>query len=168
MDKKFKPQIPAVSFVGTVFAPIGLIFTIIGLVSAHAIRSGTMQIDGDSTVFKWVFFGVGALFLVLGLCFLGAAFVSVRAQKRVFEQGKCVYAAFERAEENLNVTINGRHPFRAVLLYTDEFGVQHEFRSRDVLHDTLAQLTGKPIPVYIDNDDPEQYYVDLESILESR
>lgn len=165
MDKKFKPQIPVVSFVGAVFAPIGLIFTIIGLVSAHAIRSGSMQIDGDSTVFKWVFFGVGALFLALGLCFLGAAFVSVRAQKRVFEQGKCVYAEFDHAEEDLNVTINGRHPFRAVLLYTDEFGAQHEFRSRDIRQDPTAQLSGLQIPVYVDETDPKQYYVDLGSLL---
>ena len=162
MDRKFRPQLPITGLFGLIFTPIGLTFTIIGLVSAAKIRNHTANIQGDPNVFKWVFFGMGLLFLLFGGAALVTAIREICAQKRAFSSDNCVYAEFAGTVENMNVTVNGRHPYRAKLLYTDPYGEVHVFYSRDVMQDPAPALEGRMIAVYVDPENAENYYVDLE------
>ena len=161
MDKKFRPQFPITGLFGLIFTPIGLTFTIVGLVSAAKIRNHTANIQGDANVFKWVFFGMGLLFLLIGGAALVTAIREICAQKRAFSSDNCVYAEFAGTVENMNVTVNGRHPYRARLIYTDPYGEAHVFFSRDVMQDPAPALEGRMIPVYVDPENAENYYVDL-------
>jgi len=168
MPQKFKPHFSVFGLLGAIFAPLGLLFFLIGAVVALLLRTHPEQfsVEGNAAVFQWTFGGIGLLFLLLGLGFLYSAFAKVRMQKRIYEAGHSVLADFVGVTQEMNVSINGIHPFLAELHYTDEFGVQHVYRSRRLMSDPTAQLSGLQIPVYLDNDDPENYYVDLDSVLQ--
>ncbi len=161
MDRKFRPQLPITGLFGLIFTPIGLTFTIIGLVAAAKIRNHTANIQGDPNVFKWVFFGMGLLFLLIGVAELVTAIREIRAQKRAFSSGNCVYAEFVGTARNLNVRIFGRVPYRAKLRYTDPYGEVYVFYSHDVMEDPTPALEGRMIAVYVDPENAENYYVDL-------
>lgn len=166
MNRKFRFKLPVEGVVGLVFAPIGLLFLWIAFWGARAVRNGGMLAGFQNpTVFKWAFFGFGALFTLIGGACLYTAYKAIRTQKHAFENGRCIYADFIGTEEDMHVTVNGRHPYIAVLQYTDESGRLLEFRSSSMMQDPTAQLAGQLVPVYVDRDDPENYYVDLQSVL---
>jgi len=166
MEGKFRPKIPILLIVGVILAVIGVPFLKAGIWAAGVIRRGQIPEGMQNPVtFKWVFFGVGALFLVLGLSFAIPPVLSLVRQWQAFCRGVCYYAEFLRVEPDLHVTVNGRHPFIAVLQYVDDSGQPHEVRADAGLKDPTAKLSGMQTPVYADPENPENYYVDLQSVL---
>ena len=157
MNREFRPHPPIDWLFGLSFTPIGVTFMVMGLVAA--------AIQGDPGVFKWGFFGIGLLFLLIGVAELVTAIREIRAQKRAFSSGNCVYAEFVGTARNLNVRIFGRVPYRAKLLYTDPYGEAHVFYSYDVMEDPTPALEGRMIAVYVDPENAENYYVDLGELL---
>lgn len=167
MAQRFKPQFSVFGILGAIFAPLGLLFFLIGVIAAYLLRTHPEQfaVDGSAAVFKWTFGGIGLLFLVPGLLFLGYALAKVRTQKRVVEAGHSVLADFAGVTQEMNVAINGVHPYVAQLHYKDEYGVLHIYRSRRLLFDPTAELTGRQVRVYVDPNDLDRYYADIDSAL---
>lgn len=157
MNREFRPHLPIDWLFGLIFTPIGVTFMVMGLVTA--------AIQGDPGVFKWGYFGIGLLFLLIGVAELVTAIREIRAQKRAFSSGNCVYAEFAGTVRNMNVRIKGRRPYRAKLLYTDPYGEVHVFYSHDVMQDPTPALEGRMIAVYVDPENAENYYVDLGELL---
>ena len=167
MANKPDLRFSALGLIGAVFAPIGLILIVVGFAAGGAVKRLAEQTDSGTGLhtFQLVFVGVGLLFLVLGAVFLSSALRKILRQKHVIEHGDCISAEFVSAEPDRHVTVNGVHPYTALVRGRDRFGEAHEFRSGHVSSDPTAQLAGREIPVYLDPDDPENYYVDLDSVL---
>lgn len=167
MDKRFKPNIPVIGIVGAVFAPVGLLLIMTGLLIGNVLTMhAAEQADvTDALIFKLVFGGIGLLFFILGVIFLTTALLAVRKQQHVVETGQLVLADFDYVTEEPNVTVNGRHPVIAKLVYTDRFGGKQVFFSGRLMQDPTPQLTGRQVPVYVDPEHPENYYVDMQTAL---
>lgn len=149
---------------GFVFAPIGLLFLIIGgLVSSF--NPSFRSID-DMAIFRYTFCGIGGLFFLLGAGFL---FHDLRRRYRLRQAvygGYIVDAKITDIKEIRNVNMNGSHPFVIECAYTDSSGEEHIYRSRYLYKDPGKMLTGTTIPVYVDRMNEDIGFVDVESVIE--
>ena len=153
-----------IGIVGAIFAPIGLIFTIITLALLQA-PSVTWQHPDDPQVFFPVFGGVGGLFLLLGLIFLGVDLRRRHQLQRAYDGGNCVDAVITGITTQNNVNMNGRHPYIVECAYTDASGVVHIYRSRYLYTDVTNLLQSKTVPVYIDRFNENIGFVDIDAVL---
>ncbi len=159
MEPKVKFRLGILGLIGLVFLPIGLLFLILGI----AIPSES--INGSSALFKGIFCGIGGLFAVLGGIFLG---LSVREHNRIkalVAAGNFIMADYTGADLNMAVTVNGRNPYQAIFQFTDPLGMVHVFRSRNIMSDPTPMLTGRQIRVYVDQQNYDNYYADIDSVL---
>lgn len=159
METNYKFRLGIFGLIGLIFAPIGLVFLILGIV----IRSDA--IEGSSTVFKGVFCGMGGLFLVLGAVFLALSIKENSKIKKLIAAGNYIMANFVSASLNMAVQINGRNPYRAEFQFTDPLGMVHVFHSRNLMADPTPALTGKQVRVYVDPQNYDNYYADIDSVM---
>lgn len=149
---------------GFVFAPIGLLFLLIGgMVSP--VSSSFQSMDGPA-VFRYTFCGMGGLFFLLGAGFL---FRDLRRRYRLrqaFYGGYMVDARITAVREIRNANRNGSHPFVIECVCTDSSGEEHVYRSRYLYKDPGRMLTGTTIPVYVDRMNGKIGFVDVESIID--
>ena len=148
--------------VGFIFAPIGLIFLLIGLLVSYA---GTFRSSGDLNIFKYTFTGMGSLFLLLGLGFLLHDLLRRHRLRQAYYGGNYVDARIVSVKEIPNVRMNGRHPAVIECVYTDTYGQEHLYRSRYLYSSPRADLVGKTIPVYVDRMNERTGFVDVDALL---
>ncbi|MBQ8162615.1 MAG: hypothetical protein IJ083_17955 [Clostridia bacterium] len=161
--KKRKFGWTPLGIVGWVFAPIGLFFSLLGFMMYHF---GVGDEPDDPLIFLCVFGGMGAIFLILGLGFLCSDLSRRAGQKRVLEEGYFVDATFVGVQVNLNINVNGRHPYNVECHWKDpSTGIMHVFFSGPLYFDPTDALTGTTIPVYLDRMGGKAYYVDIYSVL---
>ena len=145
------------TLIGLVFVPLSLILGRLGPVS----RRGT----GDPAVFRAVFGGVGALFLIPGLILLGMDLRRRHLLRRAYDGGYCVDARILGVSAQRNVTVGGRHPLVVECAHTDSSGVVHVYRSRYLYSDVTNLLKSGTVPVYIDRMDDSVGFVDIDAVL---
>ncbi len=164
--RKPKFSLSATDIVGLIFAPLGLVFIIIGAVVTAAGESGRVQVDGDPKLFLAIFGVIGALFFILGGIFLAFMIRRRKIHDRLFSQGHYIMAQVTSVLPNYNVRVNGRCPYVAECSYTDpNTGILHLFRSRNIYFDPTAIAMDAMVPVYVDTDNFRHYYVDIDSVL---
>ena len=149
MEKK-KYGWTALGIVGFIFAPIGLLFTVLGAVIG---RSPSVAWQGPE------------LFLLLGLLFLFLEFRRRRLLRRAYEGGNRVDAKILTVAEQRNVNVNGRSPRVVECAWTAPSGVVHVYRSRYLYTDVTKLLETETVPVYIDRDDENIGFVDIDAVL---
>ncbi len=163
MEARKKLGWTAFGIVGFVFAPIGLLFSILGPALYFSAAGRDAE---DSLVFLCVFGGMGALFLILGICFL---FYDIRRRsrmRRAIDMGERVMAKIAGVNAQTNVTFNGRHPYVIECHYTDpDTGAVHVWHSRYLFFDPTDILKSAEVPVYLDRYDFKNAYVDIDSVL---
>ena len=157
----------AIGIVGMVFAPIGFVFLVVALAIRLSMNrlSGAFHVSGDPGILTAIFFGMGALFLVMGLLFLGYDLRRRRRMRRVFEEGYSVEAKILGPVEQRNVTVNGRHPWVLECAWTDPTGVVHVYHSRYLSMNVIQLLKADTVPVYIDRYDESIGFVDVDAVL---
>lgn len=168
MNNGSKPKfsLSATDIIGLIFAPMGLVFIIIGAVITVSAGSGKVQVDGDPKLFIAIFGGIGALFFILGGIFLALMIRRRSIHNRLFSQGCYVLAQVTSVLPNYSIRVNGRCPYIAECSYTDpNTGVLHIFRSRNIYFDPTAIAMDAMVPVYVDPDNFRHYYVDIDSVL---
>lgn len=166
-----------IMLVGIIFAPIGGLFLILGLAISGSLffKGGYVTVNGVYTyyapgefnmavgLFLGLFGGMGLLFLILGLIFLGIGIKRNNAVKRVLETGKQITARITGVELNYSVRINRRHPYIIICEYEDAFsGKIHVFKSDSILHNP-GDVVGESVTVLVDRDNWDTYYVDTDS-----
>ncbi len=162
MRKKFGWT--AIGIVGFIFTPIGLLFVLLGLGLGTA-KSVSWKSPGDPVVFLAVFGGVGGLFLILGLVFLGIEFRRRSLLRRAYYGGNCVQAEILGTVTQNNVnTVNGQ-PRMVECAWTDDAGVVHIYRSRYLYTNVEKLLKSDTVPVYIDRDNTNVGFVDIDEVL---
>ena len=142
----------AFSFIGFVLMCVGAIITIAG-----------MNTGGNSMLFLYIFGGIGLLFFVIGLPFLFFAIRKKNDRIRLLETGVQAEGVIKDVVINRQVTVNGRHPYKAECEVTDPVTGEQFLYSSDGIMEDIRHLNGRRVTVYYDPDDRSNYYVDLDT-----
>ena len=149
----------AVGIIGLIFAPMGLLFVLVG--------AALWQLPSvsDPVVFLSVFGGIGSIFLVLGLAFLLVDIRHRHLLRRAYDSGNCVDAEIIGIREQVNVNMMNGHPWYVECACTDSSGVVHIYHSRYLRVDVTGLLKSKTVPVYIDPYNADIGFVDIDAVL---
>ncbi len=150
--------------VGLLFTLLGLFFAALAFALSQAKTAVWRPPDGHF-VFLAVFGGVGGLFLIPGLIFLGADLRRRRLLRRAYDGGNRVDAKIIGVSAKNNVNINGSHPRVVECAYTDASGTVHVYRSRYLYADVAQFLKSDTVPVYIDRYNEDIGFVDIDAVL---
>lgn len=168
MHSKHEPKFSfsALDIIGLVFAPLGLIFILVGIGLTIYGNDHSANVTGDPQLFLLIFGGIGGLFLLLGMIFLVLLLRRRSLHRQLFAEGHYVMAQVTSVMPNYSVRVNGRCPYVAECSFTDpETGVLHLFRSRNIFFDPTTLLMDAQVPVYCRRGDYRHYYVDVDAVL---
>ncbi len=160
---RVKTGLTAKGIIGIIFAPMGFLFTVLGFLASQSMES--FDTPREAGIFRAVFCGVGGIFLVLGLIFLGLELRRRMLLQRAVDGGHCVQADVLGVDLQTNVNVNGRNPRVVECAWTDDAGTVHIYRSRLLYTDVTGLLKSTKVPVYMDPYRPEIGYVDVDAIL---
>ncbi len=158
MERKVKFGVNVLLILGIVFSAIGGIYVVIALGVAF---SGASQAEPG---FPLIFGGIGGVFLVLGLVFLGVELGKRRKIRAMVLSGHYVWGTIVSIDWDTHVRINGRNPQVAVAQYCHG-SKQHYFTSRHLPRYCSDTLIGQKVRIYCQAPDFSCYYVDLEPLL---
>lgn len=118
------------------------------------------------------------MFPAIGLITVGlgvGGFISKMKRKKEIEElkanGQLIHATFVEATKNMAYAINGRHPYNVFAEWMNPMdGRTYTFKSENVWGNTWDMIGEygnaiKEIPVYVDKENAEKYYMDLDSIV---
>ena len=83
-------------------------------------------------------------------------------RERLVANGYYEIATIVGIEQNPYVRVNRHHPYH-VVCHIKRDGAIHEYRSEGFFHHPAVNV-GDPVPVYLDRQNDQNYYVDVESI----
>ena len=152
---KIKKDLNGKFIIGAVLTFIGVIWVFLGLVF------------NELSGFVFGFFGIlGAVFLGVGLSYLYFSKKSYDKQQSLFDEGKYVIAHIKAILRDEHVTINDSHPYYALCSFINpDDDQQYTFRSTNYVENLNEVLTSNEVRVYINPENLDEYYVDLESII---
>lgn len=153
--------INALAIIGWIYTLLGGLFVALGIGLSVALK-GT-----DVIMIGLIFGGIGSIFLILGIVFLCIIAAKRATRRRLLEQGRYIWGEVIACEMNVNVTINGTHPYYLVVRCRDPYGSLHTFRSESLRFYPEPALIGRQVKVYVSDDSFRHYYVDTEGIFPS-
>ena len=151
---------PALAITGCILLPMGLVFLTVGIAVSAGVNDP--QLSG---IFLPVFGLTGLVLAVSGGTCLVLERRKKRVQRELLARGQVVMTQFLQARANPSVQINGRWGYEVYCGYGDGMGTQHIFKSGLVWVDPTPFLQDVQIPVYVDGDNFERYYVALDEAL---
>ena len=154
----------AYGIIGFIFAPMGLLFVLLGILLGNN-RHLSWKGPEEALIFLAVFGGLGAVFLILGLVFLAVDLRRRALQRRAYESGNCVDALILGASTLNNVNMVNGHPCVVQCAWTDGAGVVHVYKSRYLYIDVSKLLKSETVPVYIDRYNENIGFVDIDAVL---
>lgn len=149
---------------GFVFAPMGLLFVLLGAGLGMA-QSVSWKQPEDPVIFLSVFGGIGGIFLLIGLVFLALDLRRRHLLQRAYDSGNCVEAEIIGVTSRNNVSMPSGHPRMVECAWTDPSGVVHVYRSRYLYIDVTKLLKSDKVPVYIDPYNERIGFVDIDAVL---
>lgn len=149
--------------VGTVFVIMGLIFFGVGAAIMTVGIIMFFNISADN-VSSFVFLGCGALFTILGTAFLLWVILKTVRRKKLIENGEQLTGVITAVRLNMNVTVNGVHPYRAECEVVDPYSGERYLYSSDNTIEDISAFMGMSVTVYADPNDRKKYYVDIASL----
>ncbi|HIQ59133.1 MAG TPA: hypothetical protein IAB22_06740 [Candidatus Merdivicinus intestinavium] len=148
----------AVWIIGLIYTLLGGLFLVLGLVLGLAVRENGLMIGG-------IFAGIGGIFFVLGVIFLLAERRKAVRNRRLVEAGRYIVGEIADLQLNYSVSLNNRHPYIAIVRYTDWNGTAHVFKSGSIYRYPDPSLLGSQVKIYVEDDSFRHYYVDMEEVL---
>ncbi len=104
--------------------------------------------------------GIGAVFSGVGVAFLVVLLKKLKLRKRLMQSGKLIWAEVTGVLEDGSSSRRGKHP--VMITAKKRIGRKtYRFRSEPVWEDPEIS-SGSTVAVYIDEDDPRTYWVDIE------
>ena len=148
------------------FLIIGFVFTLDGTVFLGvAIATLFWNVGADINLFTCIFGGVGLVFFIIGIICLCFAFKKRNRIKRLLSDGKYVMAEIAGVSRCYNVKIWGYYPYVVICQYQDISGDVHMFKSRYLRFNPEPLLKDQMVRVYVDAEDYNYYYVDIDEVL---
>ena len=164
---KNKPFINAKILGGAIFAFNGALFATIGiLLYLFADPTNTTGSFDDPVKNHMMLCGIftvmGLIFFIFGMILLVSEIRMMNKKKALVETGRKIYAVITGVAEDTSVTINGRHPYYAIAQYEDPYSGEKQFYDTRSYDRDLTHTIGTSVSVYIDQSNPELYYVDFD------
>ncbi len=155
---------------GAVFAIVGLVFFIVGAWVAFFLDPNApgVTVSGDQKTFGIFFMLFSSIFIAIGVWQIVKEVKSAAKGKRLVEQGTLYWAQVTNISQNLNVTINGRSPYFVECSCVDSIGLCRNFVSDDVMRLPSTFGIGSTVAVYVNPDDDDEYFVDLNQYTPAR
>ena len=148
------------AFIGAVFAATGILLYIFG--DANHVsgsfsdpRKNFMMLCGMFTCMGLIFFIVGGILCVKEISL-------TQRKKALLETGRKIYAVVTGVFEDESIRINNRHPYYAVCQYEDPYSGEKQFYDTTSYDADLTHTIGRTVAVYIDQSNPEIYFVDYD------
>lgn len=108
--------------------------------------------------------GVSLVFLLIGLIFAVCNRRTSLSTKRLKSTGKRVVADVISGKPINSISVNRKRPYVIDCSYQDEItGLTYLYRSNYIWEEPSA-LIGRQVSVYIDRNNPKQYYVDTDEL----
>lgn len=162
MERKAKTGVSAWLIIGIVFTIVGTVFLAVLIGLFFCLR----KIDPMTFFVFLLVFGIMApIFLVFGLICLIHEIGKKHRSNRLLNAGHYIMAEITEVTFNGAVRVNGGHPFIIKCIYQDMAGNIHIFKSRDLFFDPRPLLKDQQVKVYVDADNFNHYYVDVDSVL---
>lgn len=160
MERRLRFGFSVFQLLGVIFLCFGLVFTGVGL------ALGVFASDPDGPVLCLVFCCIGLPFLGLGLGFLIFEIRKRRQIRRLISDGRYIWGAIFRIDEDTKITINHRHPQVAVV-QCSVGGRSLFFTSGHLPRYFPDSLIGQQVKVYCQAPEYRPYYVDMAPLLQN-
>ena len=165
-------------FIGGVMMVLGGVFTVLALVVTIVDRvTGNFGLDGEMLlIFLLIFLGLG-----IGMAFFGSR-MYFREKKQVdglreaYENNRCIMAdivdihkqtSSQETSNNMFTGVSYRDYYVIECRYKDPAtGKTHIYYSPGLYFDPTGLITAKQVPVYIDKNNEENFFVDIYKALE--
>lgn len=117
----------------------------------------------EVTVLVVVFGAIGGVFAFIGTAGVVAVILKRKMYKRLFREGRRIYGTIERIDHDINVSINKRHPYFAMVVVKDDYtGEEKYYRSNDFWDDVASTINiGDTAVIYVDQNNDKKYFVDV-------
>lgn len=153
--KNYMVASPILFLAGGGFAFIGAALILIGFMTRTA---------DPGWSFACMF--IGTIFALIGLPILVVCTLHDRFKDKMIERGTYVIANITNISRNPNLIINGVCPWVIECdFYDPDTRITHSFRSENVMEDPSNYIEGNEVKVYINPDNLDEYYVDLDSVI---
>ncbi len=124
-----------------------------------------LEIDYKWIDTGWFFIVLSIVFLICSLPFIVVRYYKVHVMEQVVAKGSYVEAEVIGVNRNRSIRIYGKHPYRVICEYTDEYtGKRHRFKSKNLTRNPTDFLD-KTIGVYVNRANYKHYYVDVDRVL---
>lgn len=160
MNRKSKMEMGVFLVVGGIFAFLGAAFLTIGVSVYCALKE-----EEGAILFSLIFGGMGLLFFAMGVVFIIMVWKRKHRNDRLLASGNYVTAQITEVAVNYSVNVNGRCPYVVHCQYQDGYGNVHLFRSRNLYFDPTDLLKDTMVKVYVDGENFNHYYVDIDAVL---
>lgn len=112
---------------------------------------------------SFILAAMGGGFFIIGMIVMSIPLVFVERNNKYLEKsGVPIQTKFQSVEVNTSLSVNGVHPFVVLTQWqhpsTSEL---HIFRSNDLWFDPSDFIKSERITVFIEENNPKKYYVDL-------
>lgn len=160
MKPKIKTGISAIMIIGWIFAGLGSVFLIMGILF--------LTQSGKEEAFKMlglIFGGTGLFFFLIGVIFLILHYNNKSSLKKIVDNGYYIMAEISNIDMNYNVNVNGRCPYVIYARYQDMNGCIHTFHSRNIFFYPAGMMKNNMVKIYTRPDNFKKYYMDVDEIL---
>lgn len=124
----------------------------------HAEINSFFELWGVSAIFG----GLGAIFFLVGFGIIIGTTVKARRNEYLRTRGTPIETDLQSVQINNSFEVNGKHPYKVLTQWFNPFTSEvHVFESENVWFDPTQYLKGRKITVFIENDNPKKYLVDL-------
>jgi len=153
-----------VKLCGIIFASIGSLFFVIGVIMSLNMEVIYLHGEGDVWILPIVFGGVGAICGALGFYLLWQVYHMDSHRKELIEQGRYIWAEAVGVVDDASVRVNGYCGQRLVAHWVDPITEQlYEFYSEITFSSLSRYHEGSPVKVYyFPGSDYQDYTVVLE------
>lgn len=106
--------------------------------------------------------GIGFVFVDIALVFMVMGLVGARRKDHLLAQGVPIDTEFQSVQLNSSLKVGSRSPYRIFTQWQNpSTGEIHVFESENLWFDPTDYVDGKRIRVYIEQNNPRKYYVDV-------
>lgn len=119
----------------------------------------------SSRMISWIFGGVGAAVLITGIILIVASFRKKSRENQLKKTGMRLDARIVGIAVDPRLSSNYQHPYILQCQYEGPGGRVYLFKSGPIWYDPTNLLTDDHVPVYVERENYDRYYVDISQVL---
>jgi len=118
----------------------------------------------------YIIFGFGAVCFLAGAGWIFAGIKRKNLKQMLISMDYVVHAEFESVDHDTSLKVNGKSPYKILCRWVDKGdSITYLYKSENIWYNPSKTIKDKGIttfPVYINPNNPKQYYISIEQIEE--